>query len=503
MFYRRKLLLSLLDKVGEPLTVIQLQKLLFLVSLEQGEPPTFEFIPSMNGCYSLTINSDQEILIKDGLLSIQEDISTKRNSRLSLDQKAFTELNIKLEESDNEILTSLAEKYKDCSTDELITLTGELDPFYTIKSDWLDQYTFSKGFYTKQDSIIKEIESSPKALYTMGYEGVSIEKFINRLIRKNIKAVVDVRGNPNSRKRDFAKNQFAEYLNEVGIDYVPMPEVGVPNKIKREYLQADRREDLFAWHEANILAKNPEYIEKISGGNIVFLIDGQYAHNNPAIRRAWEVYKTEKDDAIKMQCLITGEIEPVARLHPSIKGVKGAQAVGASIVSFNARSYESYGRDDAQGLNAPISEYATFAYTTALNQLLRDGRHKQSFGDTTVVYWAMSPKKIYQDILAFFLNPVAEEGTNGDMAVDTKAESGIHALFQKFVAGEQTKDFSADIDPNTRFYILGLAPMRPGFLSDFLLRIPLAILWIILPRTTGIWKSKKRPRISPIYPYGS
>jgi len=43
-----------------------------------------------------------------------------------------------------------------------------------------------------------------------------------------------------------------------------MPEVGVPNKIKREYLQADRREELFAWHEKNILAKNPEYIEQIN-----------------------------------------------------------------------------------------------------------------------------------------------------------------------------------------------------------------------------------------------
>ena len=62
------------------------------------------------------------------------------------------------------------------------------------------------------------------------------------------------------------------------------------------------------------------------------------------------------------------------------------------MVSFNAAAYESYGKDGAQGLNAPIGEYAA-AYTTVLNHILADDAHKQHLGDTTVVFWAESPGK--------------------------------------------------------------------------------------------------------------
>ncbi len=57
-----------------------------------------------------------------------------------------------------------------------------------------------------------------------------------------------------------------------------------------------------------------------------------------------------------MTCLVTGEKAPIARLHPAIKGVMGAQSMGASLVGFNARAFESYGHDEEQGLNAPVSE---------------------------------------------------------------------------------------------------------------------------------------------------
>ena len=105
------------------------------------------------------------------------------------------------------------------------------------------------------------------------------------------------------------------------------------------------------------------------------------------------------------QCLVSGELRPIARLHPSIKGVQGAQAVGASIVSFNARAYESYGRENGQGLNAPVSEYAAFAYTTVLNRLLADSAYRMRLGDATVVYWAEAPGTAYQEVSQLFMNP--------------------------------------------------------------------------------------------------
>lgn len=95
-------------------------------------------------------------------------------------------------------------------------------------------------------------------------------------------------------------------------------------------------------------------------------------------------------------CLVTGKKDKLAVLHPSIKGVRGAQAMGASLVSFNAASFCSYEKE--QGANAPVGEYAAFAYTTALNELLNDRAHTGTIGDTTVVCWAEGGESLYQDV---------------------------------------------------------------------------------------------------------
>lgn len=200
-----------------------------------------------------------------------------------------------------------------------------------------------------------------------------------------------------------------------------------------------------------------EYFEDMaSGSNLVFHLDHVgLIHEDEHIKESWEAYISGTSDSIVMQCLVTGKMLPVARLHQNIKGVKGAQSSGASIVSFNADAYESYGRDKQQGLNAPVSEYATFAYTTVLNHLLADTMHKQYVGDTTVVYWAESAKPIYQDIFALSLNP--EEKESG-LVDDIGSSKVVGEVFRKLASGILVADISAAFDPDTRFYVLGLAP---------------------------------------------
>ncbi len=198
------------------------------------------------------------------------------------------------------------------------------------------------------------------------------------------------------------------------------------------------------------------FAELASGANLVFSVAGPgYAHESLSVRQAWERHRAGLDGATQMQCLVTGQKGPVARLHPSIRGIKGAQSMGVSVVSFNARAYESYGRDEQQGQNAPVGEYAAFAYTTALNHLLSDQGHKPSYGDTTVVYWAKSPNKIYRQIFAFALDPV---GNSSSMSADKEAEGLIGDIFKKLVEGKPVGNVAPAFDPDTKFYILGLAP---------------------------------------------
>lgn len=201
----------------------------------------------------------------------------------------------------------------------------------------------------------------------------------------------------------------------------------------------------------------------LKGGNLVFMFGGDFVHRNKRIRRVWET-SLAGQDANRMQCLVTGDVAPIARLHPSLKRVRGAQAVGASLVSFNERAYESYNRTKAQGLNSPISEKATFAYTTVLNFLLSDANpNKKLFlGDATVVYWAESENRAYESAFAAFVDPAElEEDSAAKQTGRRKAEQTLQTVTEK-VARAQMLDLDALLadlgDENPRFHVLGLSP---------------------------------------------
>lgn len=204
--------------------------------------------------------------------------------------------------------------------------------------------------------------------------------------------------------------------------------------------------------------------ELLKGGNLVFRVDGRpgYVHNVPDIRRAWEVYRASVGSEMVGQCLVTGEEAPIARLHPHLKGVRDANPVGASLVGFNAAAYESYGRE--RGWNAQTSEKAAFQYGAALNYLLSSAsqNHKTFLGDTTVVYWAESSKRAYADLFTLLMNPTqdAAAGENNPARRDEQAERQLHDVMQKLRSGEPVDKAAllANLDPNMRFYILGLSP---------------------------------------------
>lgn len=200
----------------------------------------------------------------------------------------------------------------------------------------------------------------------------------------------------------------------------------------------------------------------LKGGNLVFMFDGKFVHENEEIKRAWEKYKGASDAEL-IQCLVTGETAPLARLHPSLKGIRDANPTGATLVGFNARAYESYNRE--QGMNSPVSEKAAFAYTTSLNYLLSSSNESKKFyiGDTTVVYWAESEQKEYARAFLGLCDPEEIEIPAEEVkpARDKKAEKKIKKVAEKIrrvQALDNTKKLLEDLDGNTRFYVLGLAP---------------------------------------------
>lgn len=196
-----------------------------------------------------------------------------------------------------------------------------------------------------------------------------------------------------------------------------------------------------------------ERIEELaSANNLTFTVDGKDTTTNPDIEEAWDNYLTTSKetakDAVKGQCLITGKRnQPIAILHPKIKGVAGAKTTGANLVSFNEPAFCSYGKDKKQGENSPISEHAAFAYGTALNQLLADRRHTQVIGDTTVVYWSKHAITAAQDVIAARLGNVGKSEMHSWDEITEQIKKGLTVN----IDGET-------LNQNEPFYLLGLAP---------------------------------------------
>ncbi|WP_031514027.1 type I-C CRISPR-associated protein Cas8c/Csd1 [Desulfofalx alkaliphila] len=205
-----------------------------------------------------------------------------------------------------------------------------------------------------------------------------------------------------------------------------------------------------------------DYLEEIlKGSNLVFRLDGTtgYLHNDEEIKKLWEDYNSKDEDDIFGQCLVTGTNTAIAKLHPVIKNVKKAQSSGASIVSFNAPSYESYGKK--QSYNSPVGKKTAFAYTTVLNHMLSSQKQKIQVGDATTVFWAASPEEIYTDLAAELFNPtITQEGKKGsnEYKRDAHIEQLVNDVLTKAKSGQRINDLDGKIDPKTKFHILGLSP---------------------------------------------
>lgn len=197
--------------------------------------------------------------------------------------------------------------------------------------------------------------------------------------------------------------------------------------------------------------------------NIVFRLDNElrFIHEREAARRLIEA--TAGSEGSRAICLITGVEAPVRRLHPSIKGVEGAQSSGAALVSFNLDAFTSYGKE--QGANAPTSETAAFRYGAALNRMLDRGsanRLARPIGDTSVVFWAdtaaavdETAAKAAEDFFAAMFDPPAQSGSQAD---DASEAVKLRDALDKLAAGRPVQELGLGLQPATRFHVLGLAP---------------------------------------------
>ena len=224
-----------------------------------------------------------------------------------------------------------------------------------------------------------------------------------------------------------------------------------------------------SWDPAQA-ATNPllqkQWKEITGNANLIFGYEAadhshSFVNDDPAIQNAWQTHYNDRSaDSDMGQCLITGKYAPIERTHPNISGVPGAQSSGAALVSFNAPAFCSYGHE--QGDNAPVSKYAAFAYTTALNRLLADRSHCKHVGDTAILCWAENAEPVYQDAMSMFL-------FGADEAAGIQ-ESDVQAALKRLSAGQTVPFLEKELSPDQHLYLLGLAPNIARLSVRFFLR---------------------------------
>lgn len=250
MYYRRKVLLSLLQSFEGSLEKIQLQKLLFLFCQRQ-EKAAFHFIPFKYGCFSFQANADLGTLQKYGFIEEQErswTLKSKENFANSLTK------------ADAQLVRGITLVYRQKTTDELIKLTYQKYPYFAINSQIASKLLDSAELDKVKNSRPQSVETS---LYTIGYEGISLEEYINKLLSFDVKVLCDVRKNSFSMKYGFSKSQLKAACEGVGIKFLHFPEVGIDSD-KRQELNTQRDYDLlFADYCRDVLPKTTTTQEQI------------------------------------------------------------------------------------------------------------------------------------------------------------------------------------------------------------------------------------------------
>lgn len=246
MFYRRKIILALLQVSGGQIDKIRLQKLLFLLSQRQINAE-YDFIPYHLGCYSFSVDADVTTMVKKGILADNNKHLFKNDSADYLNQ---------LKSGDQRLLIEIMNTYGQMDATALIKHTYINYPFYAIKSKIAGKILTDQELHDVNCSIpnIKDT-----ILFTIGYEGISLEEYLVRLIKNNIKVLIDVRFNPLSMKYGFNKSQLKKYCGNLNIKYIHLPELGIQSEQRKKLDTQEDYDILFGKYRRTNLVRTFAY----------------------------------------------------------------------------------------------------------------------------------------------------------------------------------------------------------------------------------------------------
>lgn len=249
MFYRRKVILALLQALGGEAGSEDFQAHLFLFTRIQPNP-AYDFVPYKNGSYSFSAEADREPMIKKGLL----DGGYGWSALPGQDYRG------ELSAEDQQSLQEHIRRYGPMRGRALLEVIAREYPYYAINSENLGE-VLSGGDLDRVRQARPERHGVE--LSTIGYEGKSLEAYLNQLIDSGVRVLCDVRKNPISRKFGFSRRQLQDAVEKMGMLYVPMPELGIDSSKRTDIDSPEAYRQLFEEYENETLPQRGEYLEKI------------------------------------------------------------------------------------------------------------------------------------------------------------------------------------------------------------------------------------------------
>jgi hypothetical protein len=249
---RQRGLLGLLSALGGKVGNLDFQKLLYLRCVDLGDAAPYEFVPYKRGAFSFTSYADRRKLIERGLL---EDLDSEWK---------ITDQGREALGADEIVHRDFIRRTANLRGDALVAETYRRFPFTAIRSEIAAQVLAG------DDAALRRIEdakprSVDPALFTIGYEGRSLERYLNVLIHAGVSVLCDVRRNPLSRKYGFAKKTLSGACAGVGIRYEHLPELGIASEERRQLVTQEDYDTLFDRYEADSLPKEEASIDRIAG----------------------------------------------------------------------------------------------------------------------------------------------------------------------------------------------------------------------------------------------
>ncbi|MDP4240515.1 MAG: DUF488 family protein [Bacteroidota bacterium] len=256
LYYRRKILLALLEVFEGQLTAKSLQKYLFLFTRTQSVK-SFDFIPYRYGCFSFQANQDLYTMEKYGYLEIVE----QSNGRF-IKLKQYGQYLSLLDMFDRQALLDIKTEFGDLCQTDLIHYTYRKYPYFAIKSAIAGELLSIEELAAVEKQKRKFTESQ---LFSIGYEGITLETYINKLIINDVHVLCDVRKNAYSQKYGFSKSQLQKACNGVDIQYIHVPELGIESDQRQDLRSQTDYDILFDRYEKTTLANNREALLRVKG----------------------------------------------------------------------------------------------------------------------------------------------------------------------------------------------------------------------------------------------